>query len=379
MLLSPTTPRRSARLALGPISANATPTAISVKKPAPSPMAVTPRSLSKVSTRKKAEPKVAAEPVSPLAIEIFGETGVLEATRGPGPSTVEIFGEVGILQAEPGPVPPSPDVQWPNEWPAEWEEEWWDGEWIDGGKWAAEWDEDAPEDTFAPAPRLNTHIRFPSTPVVEVSDAMVGTPNSAASAVALAVACSGGKAVKKSKSKKATAGFVEADEVRPLSEAAFLPQKARAQIGGHARAARAAARAEAALAERVAGVQSADLEVAGPFPMLSAGASVAQRKAREQEAATRVEAAADSRAEATADELRSEMRADEIREEMYAEDKLHDRLLQLPRTPAAPRVGDAVEETKDETKPLLNRLDSHIEARVLCVAAQEHEVEEEHA
>ena len=72
------------------------------------------------------------------------------------------------------------------------------------------------------------------------------------------------------------------------------------------------------------------------------------------------------------------MRADEIREEMYAEDKLHDRLLQLPRTPAAPRVGDVVEETKDETKPLLNRLDSHIEARVLCVAAQEHEVEEEH-
>ena len=115
--------------------------------------------------------------------------------------------------------------------------------------------------------------------------------------------------------------------------------------------------------------------------MLSAGASVAQRKAREREAATRVEAAADSRAEAIADELRSEMRADEIREEMYAEDRLHDRLLQLPRTPAAPRFGDAIEAAKDETKPravpLLKRLDSHREARVLCVAAQEHEEEHE--
>ena len=38
-------------------------------------------------------------------IEIFGEWGVLQATRGPAPAHEEIFGEWGVLQATRGPAP----------------------------------------------------------------------------------------------------------------------------------------------------------------------------------------------------------------------------------------------------------------------------------
>jgi hypothetical protein len=137
-------------------------------------------------------------------VSIFGESGVLQAERGPVPPSIEIFGEVGVLQGEPGFAPPSPGVEWPCDWDAgwewadewvdgsewdageweegdekdgrgkwwggEWEDGWWGGEWHDAG-WLAQgddWSEAAemPGKAAAPAPtkRPNTHIRFTSTP-----------------------------------------------------------------------------------------------------------------------------------------------------------------------------------------------------------------------
>ena len=100
--------------------------------------------------------------------------------------------------------------------------------------------------------------------------------------------------------------------------------------------------------------------------MLSAAASVLQRKAREafesKRPRTPVAAPVDARAEAALAEA-FELRADALREEMFAEDELHESLLCLPRTPApvAPDAARPALKPKPRVEP----------ARVLCVAAQD--------
>ena len=351
------------------------------------PMAITPSPL---------ENTIDEVVTSPVPLKIFGETGILELTRGPAPPTISIFGVEGILQDEPGLPPPSPEVAWPSEWPEDWwdeEDEWWDGatwaawdgSWNDwnefdgsGDEWSiddwAAWEaRDWPaalseevEGAYALA-SLNTHIRFPSTPLAPSTVDAADAPGSASSAVAIAVACSGGglKAVKKSKSKQRTAA--DADDGAPADEsvvpkymrdAAMLTSRvAVRQVGAHARAARSAARAETHLAtEVVPALDLSDPAAAGPFPMLSAAASVAQRQAREVFEADRNERAALSAAawaaeatvNAAADEAAAlrvsaaeagfEMRAEALRDIMFAEDTLHDALRQLPTTPAATKM-----------------------------------------
>jgi hypothetical protein len=147
----------------------------------------------------------------------------------------------------------------------------------------------------------------------------------AGAAVAIAVASSGGRVVKKAKGKQAVRARDEVTSMPiestvlihgaslPSDEDAQLVEAARgakpavlAQIGAHARAARASKRAEAALAQRVPPTLSPTaLASAGPVPVLSAAASVVLRKARLAHEAN----AADAAAERRADELRLEMDA----------------------------------------------------------------------
>ena len=135
------TPReqRNARRALGSLNANVTPKAEPSIKPL-TPMVMTPSlpETEVLATKMPADDALA----SPVPLKIFGETGILEATRGAAPQPITIFGVEGILAAEPGHPPPSPNVAWPTEWPEDWwdeEDEWWDG--ATWGEWDGSWNE----------------------------------------------------------------------------------------------------------------------------------------------------------------------------------------------------------------------------------------------
>ena len=243
-IVSPMTPRR-APLGVITNAARASPSPAAGKKSA------------KSASSKKLESARTPVAAPPLTIRVFGETGILQDERGTEPECVEVFGESGVLQAERGEAPASPDVAWPNDWPedwdaGEWEWEWEEGWWSNGGdewdwtEWGSETRQE-PSMELGPAMRINTHIRFeePSTPSVGAR-AKPQTPSSAALAVAVEVANSGGKAVKKSKSKPPA---LDADDAKSMAK---LSAKTLSQIGAQARSARAAARAEMALESSVA-------------------------------------------------------------------------------------------------------------------------------
>ena len=305
---------------------------------------------------------------------MFGETGILQDERGTEPECVEVFGESGVLQAERGEAPASPDVAWPNDWPedwdaGEWEWEWEEGWWSNGGdewdwtEWGSETRQE-PSMELGPAMRINTHIRFeePSTPSVGAR-AKPQTPSSAALAVAVEVANSGGKAVKKSKSKPPA---LDADDAKSMAK---LSAKTLSQIGAQARSARAAARAEMALESSVApSLSPSTLAKMGPVPVLSAMAGVAQRLARQAHEEQAAVAAAEQEAAEAAEERRCEERAQALRDEMFAEDDLHMQLLQLPTTPA-PRPQQAA------AKPRRAAVAPVRMATVRSVAEQELEAE----
>ena len=291
---------------------------------------------------------------------------------------VEAFGVIGVLEATRGPAPQhSPQLQWPAQWPAEWDEGTWEWEggdgWAEGwddkswghDHWDAEWDEHWSHDPHhapEPALRLNNHIRFPKTPSpsARVMTQDPTTPLSRADAIAIAVASSGGKAVKKSKSKgtskpiesngspspEASAepehdgggleavgpSFMAVEEVRLARVMQkHLTAKGLATIGARARAARAAARAASAAEDGLETLVVSSPSGAGPVPVRSIGHGQPHSRmdATNAHVNDSFDYAFNPMAAEHAEEALHAQRAEEIRAEMYA----------MPRllTPVAPR------------------------------------------
>ena len=291
----------TSRRALGSLSGND----VAARQP-PDASLTTPK-LSKGKAKSQARPPVESPPrAEDEQVEAFGVRGVLQAARGPAPPTLEVFGVEGVLEDQRGPPPPSPQIQWPSEWPKEWDAEAVAFTEEFDAAWAEKEEETGPE-----TPTM-------ATPMKAKTPMKVKTPSSAAVAIAISVACSGGggKAVKKSKaappktpqSRNTEAmdddspALMRTEEMKLARATANLSTKGLAAVGARARAARAAARGTAAAEARLDGLMEglASPSGAGPVPVRPAMSRAAM-------AADAADAAYERRAE----QLRAEMFAAE--------------------------------------------------------------------
>ena len=389
------------RAPLGVMNANTTPTSSTlttkdISKPlvSKSPRAKPVRRTTPLVTSSSGTPAQAL-PAEQEVIVVFGESGVLEPTRGPMPAVVQAFGETGILQNVRGPAPNGDncndtwdeeeeyfgdwegDAAWEGwaqtggQWDQAWDQAWngtrHDEPWDEGGQWESDAAQALALATKEPAARLNTHIRF-------TSPLRARSPEATEVAATIEAVHRGGHNVKKAKMSKSEAmPACSLSTELDSNEHVVLGRKALAQMGAYARAARSSARAEDTLAASVAEGVLAEpcseeaLAAAGPVPVLSAAAGIFLRKALLEREEAEQQAYYERRAQELCDEmmakevsrgttvtftfhlnpcaaLASEAKpsltqspftpTSQISDKMRAEDALHERLLALPATPA---------------------------------------------